>query len=65
MLPADSDADKVKILDETDWPGGVVQKFRALRPLVEGLVDGWVARLLHCCVARTAAAAVCAAVVDV
>jgi hypothetical protein len=40
VLLADADADKVKILDETDWPGGVVQKFRALRPLVEGLVDG-------------------------
>jgi hypothetical protein len=28
------------LLDEGDFPGGVQQKFRALRPLVEAMLEG-------------------------
>jgi hypothetical protein len=28
------------LFDEGDWPGGIVQRFRALRPLVEGVLEG-------------------------
>ncbi|WIA36231.1 hypothetical protein OEZ86_007564 [Tetradesmus obliquus] len=29
------------LFDEGDWPGGIVQRFRALRPLVEGVLEGY------------------------
>lgn len=29
------------VLDEGDWPGGIVQRFRALRPLIDATLDGY------------------------
>lgn len=37
---ADGSADLIRANDESDWPGGVQQRFRALRPLVDGLLEG-------------------------
>ena len=36
------DPDLLMLLDEADFPGGEVQRFRVLRPLVEAWLDGWV-----------------------
>lgn len=36
-----SEDDAVRLLDEAAWPGGVVQRFRALRPCVEALLEGY------------------------
>ena len=35
------DNDLIREFDESEWPGGIQQKFRALRPLIESLVDGF------------------------
>lgn len=41
--------DAVRLLDESAWPGGVIQRFRALRPCVEGLLEGSVCWIMLCC----------------
>jgi hypothetical protein len=47
-LPVASDAppgvpvmeQQFSLFDESDWPGGIVQRFRALRPLVDATLEG-------------------------
>jgi hypothetical protein len=36
----DAIAGPFKMLDEQDWPGGYAQKFRALRPVVDEVLEG-------------------------
>ncbi len=33
--------DGIRLLDEGQWPGGVTQRFRALRPSIEMLLEGY------------------------
>ena len=41
-IPSPSyDDDLIRGFDEGEWPGGVRQKFRALRPLIERCLDGY------------------------
>jgi len=34
------DQDLIRPNDEGDWPGGIVQRFRAFKPLVDALIEG-------------------------
>jgi len=38
--------DLIRLLDESDWPGGLAQRFRVVRPLVERVLDGYDAQFL-------------------
>ena len=40
-LPSPSERELVTQFDEGEWPGGVQQRFRALRPLIESMLDGY------------------------
>lgn len=37
----DVESDCIKCQDESDWPGGMEQRFRSLRPLVDLLLEGY------------------------
>lgn len=43
---AELELDTIKAVDESDWPGGVEQKFRALKPSVDALLEGYGARFV-------------------
>lgn len=45
-LPNSARKDLVVALDESDWPGGIIQKFRALKPLVENVFEGYQAEFV-------------------
>jgi hypothetical protein len=40
-IPHPGEEDKIRLLDEGEFPGGVQQRFRQLRPLVDGLLEGF------------------------
>lgn len=44
-VPHPGEEEKVKIFETSEFPGGVQQQFRALRPLIEDLLFGCAAAL--------------------
>lgn len=41
-----AERDLVRLTDEADWPGGEVQRFRTIKVLVEGLLEGYESEFL-------------------
>lgn len=44
--PSGREDDFVRPFDEGEWPGGIQQRFRALRPLIERMLEGYSAEFV-------------------